>query len=81
MCPASYMLGGMDYRDRLLRWMREEEESLGRQIELFSSGKAEFRTAKEGKMVDATDEALREMMRRLAELQAFIAEFEGRLDA
>lgn len=71
----------MDYRDRLLRWMREEEESLGRQIELFSSGKAQFRTARGGKMVDVTDETLRELMRRLAELQAFIAEFEGRLDA
>lgn len=71
----------MDYRDRLIRWMREEEQSLDQQIELFSSGKAQFRAARNGKMVDVTGETLRELTRRLAELQAFIAEFEGRLDA
>ncbi len=71
----------MDYRDRLIRWMREESESLERQIELFSSGDAQLREKRNGKMVDVTAAILVELARRLAELQSFIDEFEGRIDA
>lgn len=61
--------------------MHEESESLQRQIELFSSGKAQFRESRNGKMIDVTGETLTGLTRRLAELQAFIAEFETRIDS
>lgn len=71
----------MDYRDRLMRWMREERDSLERQIELFSSGDAQFREKRNGKMVDVSGATLSDLARRLAELQSFVDEFEARIDA
>jgi len=56
-----------------------ESESLGRQIELFSSGKAQFRESRNGKMVDVTGETLVDLARSLAELNAFLDEFEARI--
>ncbi|MDP8912459.1 MAG: hypothetical protein M3N39_02645 [Pseudomonadota bacterium] len=71
----------MDYRDRLIRWMREERDSLERQIEMFSSGDAQFREKRNGRMVDVTGATLSDLTRRLAELQSFVDEFEARIDA
>lgn len=71
----------MDYRDRLMSWMREERDSLETQIEMFSSGDAQFRDERNGKMVDVTGARLSDLVRRPAELQSIVDEFEARIDA
>lgn len=60
----------------LLAYMREERESLTRQIDLFSTGKAQFFEDRDGRRQDVTNEALARLRRQLAELESILAEAE-----
>lgn len=64
----------MPYSQKMIGWLREERESLIHRIDVFATGKAQFRENRDGRMVDTTGEQLRNMHRQLAELDAFLAE-------
>jgi hypothetical protein len=66
----------MDYRTRLLAYLREERDHLNYRIEIFSSGKGQFRELREGEYQDATDELLIRLYRQLGEVGALIHETE-----
>ena len=71
------MLSAMNARERLHGYLLDELESLQRQIDLFSSGRAQFREAVEGKMMDTTEAAVADMRQRRERLLKVLEEFSG----
>jgi hypothetical protein len=66
----------MDYRARLLDYLRHERDHIAYRIEVFSSGQAQFREKRDGVFQDATDEVLVRLHRQLGEVGALIHETE-----
>lgn len=57
----------------ILAWLREERERLASDIERFSSGNAQLMQRRSGRFVDVTGEKLKELHRRTADLDGYIA--------
>jgi hypothetical protein len=66
----------MDYRDRLLTYLRGERDHIARRIEVFASGQGQFRELREGEYHDTTGEMLVCLHRQLGEVGALIHETE-----
>jgi hypothetical protein len=66
----------MDYRARLLDYLRQERDHIAYRIDLFSSGRAQFRELRDGGFHDATEEVLVRLHRQLGEVGALIHETE-----
>jgi len=68
----------MSLRERLIDWMKEELRGLGLQIDLFSSGRAQFREYRDGNMTDVTVEVVARLRQRKLELEGLLADFGGK---
>ena len=66
----------MDYRARLLNYLREERDHIAYRIDVFSSGQAQFRELREGEFRDATGDVLVRLHRQLGQVGALIHETE-----
>ena len=66
----------MDYRARLLDYLRQERDHIANRIALFSSGEAQFRELRGGVFEDATGDVLVRLHRQLGEVGALIHETE-----
>jgi hypothetical protein len=64
----------MDYRERLLLYLREHRDDIEYRIGLFSSGRARIVERGAGGDVDITDEVLVRLYRQLGEVGALIQE-------
>ena len=62
----------MDYRQRLIEYLREDRDDIEYRIKLFSSGNAQFRQLRDSEWVDATDEVLVRLYRQLGEVGQLI---------
>jgi hypothetical protein len=66
----------MDYRQRLLAYLREDRDQIVYRIDLFGSGKGQYRELRDGDYRDATQELLVRLYRQLGEIGALIHETE-----
>jgi hypothetical protein len=66
----------MDYRDRLLNYLREERDHIANRIQVFASGQGQFRELRDGEYHDKTGEMLVRLHRQLGEVGALIHETE-----
>jgi hypothetical protein len=66
----------MDYRARLLTYLREERDHIAYRIEVFASGQGQFREMRDGEFHDATGDILVRLHRQLGEVGALIHETE-----
>jgi hypothetical protein len=70
----------MDYRQRLLGYLREDRDHIAYRIEHFSSGKGQYRELRDGEYHDATPELLVRLYKQLGEVGALIHEAETALE-
>jgi hypothetical protein len=66
----------MDYRARLLDYLRQERDHIACRIERFSSGQAQLRELRDGVFEDATGDMLVRLHRQLGEVGALIHDTE-----
>ena len=66
----------MDQRE-MLKWHRDERASLLRQIDVYTSGKARFREAIDGVLIDTTSDVIGNLRKRVAELDRFLGDKAG----
>jgi hypothetical protein len=66
----------MDYRARLLDYLRQERDHIAYRIDIFSSGEAQFRELRSGVFEDATGDVLVRLHHQLGEVGALIHETE-----
>jgi hypothetical protein len=66
----------MNYRSRLLAYLRDDREDIARRIERFASGMVQLVEKRDGKFQNVTPEALVYLYRQLGEVGALIHETE-----
>jgi hypothetical protein len=62
----------MDYRERLLLYLREHRDDIEYRIGLFSSGRARILETRDGGELDITADVLVRLYRQLGEVGALI---------
>jgi hypothetical protein len=67
----------MDTHDRLMSWLFKERERIAAEIDLLSSGRGRRMATRGRRMLDVTGEALKDLQRRMQEVDALIGHVAG----